>query len=157
VTSIGIIPASQERTIQIMRTFRIFAALLGLAAFAAPLTAFAQETAAAPSAPSYARPPANGEETIHGRINTFDGKYHVEVRDDRGFVDNVELHQGTVINPTGLQLQQGRRVTIMGYNRGRAFAANEIDTPYQSYGLAPVVYPYSIGIGFGPVYFHHWH
>jgi hypothetical protein len=83
----------------------------------------------------------------------------LNVRDDRGFLDNVELHQGTIINPTGLALQPGMEVTIIGYNRGRSLAANEIDTPYQSYGVVPFGYssPGSIGIGFGPVYFHHWH
>jgi len=144
-----------------MRTDRMFAALLSIAAFSVPLTAFAQVVPAAPpSAPSYARPVAtNGEETIHGRINTFDGKYHLELRDDRGFIDSVQLHPGTVINPTGLSLQPGMAVTIVGYNHGRDFAANEIDTPYQSYGVAPVIYPYgySIGVGFGPVYYNHWH
>jgi hypothetical protein len=146
-----------------MRTARIFAALFSIAAISAPLAAFAQQGPAQPqaqSAPSYARPGAvNGEETIRGRINQFDGKYRLEVRDDRGFVDNVELHQGTVINPTGLSLQPGMAVTIMGYNRGHAFAANEIDTPYQSYGLG-LAYPYppySVGISFGPVYYNHWH
>jgi hypothetical protein len=143
--------------VAIMRTGRIFAALLSLAAFSVPLTAFAQETpAAAAPAPSYARHVAKGEESIRGRIDRFDGKYGLQVHDDRGFVDNVEMHQGTVINPTGLALQPGMSVTILGYNRGHAFAANEIDTPYVSYGFAPVVYPYSIGVGFGPVYFHHF-
>jgi hypothetical protein len=145
-----------------MRTARIFATLFSIAVLSAPLAAFAQQIPAPPdaqSAPTYARPSAvNGEETIHGRINLFDGKYRLEVRDDRGFIDNVEMHQGTVINPTGLALQPGMAVTILGYNRGHVFAANEIDTPYQSYGLVPVVYPYPYySIGVGPVYFHHWH
>jgi hypothetical protein len=62
------------------------------------------------------------------------------------------------------------RVTIMGYNRGHVFAANQIDTPYQDYGFAYPAYPpyaaypygpypypaYSFGIGFGPVFYHHW-
>jgi hypothetical protein len=138
-----------------MRTLRIFAVALGIAAFAAPLAAFAQQSPAAPPAgppPSYARQATNGEETIHGRIASFDGKYHLNVHDDRGFTDNVDLHQGTVINPTGLSLQPGMAVTIMGYNRGHSFAANEIDTPYASYGYAP--YPVSVGIGFGPVIYH---
>jgi hypothetical protein len=141
-----------------MRTLRIFAAALGIAAFTAPLAALAQQTPAAPPAgppPSYARPAANGEETIHGRIQSFDGKYHVNVLDDRGFTDSVDLHQGTVINPTGLSLQPGMAVTIMGYNHGRTFAANEIDTPYASYGFVPA-YPVSVGIGLGPVYYHRW-
>lgn len=141
-----------------MKLARIVAALTGVAALAAPLAALAQPAPAAPPAPppSYARPTANGEETIHGRIASIDGKYRVEVRDDRGYVDNIELHQGTVINPTGLQLEPGMQVTILGYNRGPVFAANEIDTPYLSYGPVPLYPAYSVGIGFGPVYFHHW-
>ena len=143
-----------------MKTLRILAAALAIAACSAPLAASAQQAAAAPPAgppPSYARQPANGEETIHGRIDSFDGKYHLNVRDDRGFVDSVDMHQGTVINPTGLSLQPGMAVTIMGYNRGRTFAANEIDTPYASYGFVPAYpYPVSVGIGFGPVIYHRW-
>jgi hypothetical protein len=160
VTTIGIIPGYPTRKVQFMRTLRIFAAALGIAAFAAPPAAFAQQTPAAPGAgppPSYARQAANGEETIHGRIASFDGKYQLSVHDDRGFIDNVNLHQGTVINPTGLSLQPGMAVTIMGYNRGRSFAANEIDTPYASYGYAPAYpYPVSVGIGFGPVIYHRY-
>jgi hypothetical protein len=144
-----------------MRAARIFAAFMSVAAATMPLSAFAQQTDAARGAqpaPTYARPAANGEETIHGRISSFDGKYHLNVRDDRGFIDSVDMHQGTIINPTGVELQPGMAVTILGYNRGRTFAANEIDTPYQAYGAVPLLYPpVSIGIGFGPVYFHHWH
>ena len=142
-----------------MRPFRIVAALIGAAALAAPLAALAQDAPAGPPppAPSYARPIApNGEETIHGRILSIDGKYRVQLRDDHGFVDNVEMHQGTVINPTGLELRPGMEVTIVGYNRGPLFAANEIDTPYLSYGAVPLYPAYSVGIGFGPVYYHHW-
>ncbi len=76
-----------------------------------------------------------------------------KLRDDRGHVDNVRLHQGTVINPTGLTLASGMSVTIYGHNRGSVFAANEIDTPYhERYAVYPVpVYPYygpSFGLGF---------
>ena len=138
-----------------MKLPRIVAVLAGATALAAPLASFAQP-APAPPPPSYARPAANGEETIHGRIASIEGKYRVLLRDDRGYVDNIELHQGTVINPTGLQLQPGMQVTILGYNRGPVFAANEIDTPYLSYGPVPVYPAYSVGIGFGPVYYHHW-
>ena len=49
-------------------------------------------------------PVNNGEETIHGRVVSFDGGYSLQVHDDRGFIDNVRLHQGTIINPTGITL-----------------------------------------------------
>lgn len=136
------------------------AAALVLAAAALPLGAFAQQAPAAPpagpAAPSYARPSyGSDEEIVRGRISAFDGGYNLEVRDDRGFIDRVALHQGTIINPTGIRLQPGMSVTIYGVNRGSVLAANEIDTPYQAYGFVPVYpYPYSehvaIGIGVGP-------
>jgi len=144
-----------------MRVARFLAAVISIAASATPLAVLAQPANGAPrgdAAPTYARPAARGEETIHGRISSLDGKYHLNVRDDRGFVDSVDMHPGTIINPTGLPLQPGMAVTIIGYNRGNTFAANEIDTPYQAYRAVPFAYPpVSIGIGFGPVYFHHWH
>jgi hypothetical protein len=117
-------------------------------------------------APSYATPPqpapppsyATTEEHIRGRISSFDGKYTLEVRDDRGFIDNVTLHDGTIINPTGLRLAVGQSVTVLGHNAGKTFEANEIDTPYANYGAAfygyaPYgYYPYyaypAFGIGF---------
>lgn len=121
---------------------------------AMPLAAQAQDV------PSYAQPAASssGEETIHGRVTNFDGGYNVQVRDERGFIDNVRLHQGTIINPTGLTLAPGMVVNILGYNTGPSFAANEIDTPYVYYGDVPYYggYPWwhygptvSLGFFFG--------
>lgn len=115
-----------------MKPARIAAALLSSTALLTPLATRAQQ-APAPAAPSYARRGAvNGEERISGRISAIDSKYRLMVRDDRGFMDRIEMHQGTVINPTGLTLQPGMPVTIFGYNRGSVFGANEIDTPYGS-------------------------
>jgi hypothetical protein len=83
--------------------------LTALAASAALVT-LAIPAAAQPAAPpSYA---VQGEEQIQGTIRSIDGKYAISVRDRRGFVDNVALHDGTVINPTGLRLAPGQRVTI---------------------------------------------
>lgn len=134
------------------------AAALAVGAFA-PLAASAQ------GAPSYARP--SSEQTIHGRIASINGTFNITVRDDAGYLDNVELHQGTIINPTGLTLAPGMTVTVLGYNAGSAFAANEIDTPYHYAGPRPVPvyigpgwwYPgfaygygpsFSLAFGFGP-------
>ncbi len=58
------------------------------------------------------------------------------------------MHQGTVINPTGLPLQNGMRVTIYGYNAGSTFAANEIDAHLPPIVVAPGA-PVHVGIGFG--------
>jgi hypothetical protein len=103
----------------------------------APLAAPAQNV------PSYARP--NNEQTIRGRIVSINGTFNITIRDDNGYLDNVELHQGTIINPTGLTLEPGMSVTILGYNAGSAFAANEIDTPYHYAGPRPV--PVYLGPG----------
>ena len=111
---------------------RLIAALIAALFLAAPLAANAQD------APSYAAGPAtNGDANVHGRILTFDGAYSLQVRDEQGYVDNVQLHQGTIINPTGLTLAPGMVVSIMGYNAGSYFAANEVDTPYTYYAGFP--------------------
>jgi hypothetical protein len=113
----------------------VLAAALGLAACGLGATA---ASAQSQNLPSY----ASGEESIRGRIATVDGKYHLQLRDERGFIDNVTLHDGTIINPTGLRLSPGQSVTILGHNTGKSFTANEIDTPYASYGYPGYVYGY---------------
>ncbi len=141
---------------------------LGLAlAFAAALV---PAVARADGLPSY----AHQDETIHGTIVSFDGKYTAYVRDERGFVDRIRLHDGTVINPTGLTLESGQTVTILGHTDGHDFDANEIDTPYGEDGdyapdsgaayVAPydyysyypayaLAYPAFVSLGFGFGYF----
>jgi hypothetical protein len=94
--------------------------------------------AQAQDVPSYAHPQyADEDQVIHGRILGFDGGYALSVRDERGFVDEVRLHDGTIINPTGLSLRPGMIVNIIGYNTGPFLAANEIDTPYTYYSGVP--------------------
>jgi hypothetical protein len=120
-----------------------------LPAFAAAAASFV--IAAAPAAaqtsgnvPSYA---VKSEEQIQGRITNIDGKYAIEVRDAHGYVDNVSLHDGTIINPTGITLRAGFPVTIYGEPSGSTFVANEIDTPYHYVPVAYAPYPYW---GWGP-------
>lgn len=113
---------------------RFLPSALIVAALALPVAAQAAE------APSYAT--AFGEETVHGVISSINGKYGMTVHDNRGFLDNVMLHQGTIINPTGFQLEPGMQVTILGHADGMTFDANEIDTPVQ-YVATP--YPYYDG------------
>lgn len=126
------------------KRFLTFLAAAALAGAIAPAAASAQ-------VPSYAQ---NGGDTIRGTIASINGKYNISVRDDRGYVDNVSLHDGTIINPTGLTLAPGELVTIEGQPAGGTFVANEIDTPY-NYGYAyPVpVYPaypaYRFGVRVG--------
>ena len=134
-------------------TKRILAAI----ALALPLTAFALP-AMAQDAPSYAQPAAQAvddDAQIRGRITGFDGGYNVQIRDENGYIDSVQLHEGTIINPTGLTLAPGMIVSILGYNAGPYFAANEVDTPYTYAGGVPYYaghpwnfYGPSISLGF---------
>ena len=101
-----------------------------LAALAAALILAAPLAASAQDEPSYAATAYSEDQQIRGRIASFDGDYNLQINDDKGYVDNVQLHQGTIINPTGLELAPGMVVSILGYNAGQTFDANEIDTPY---------------------------
>jgi hypothetical protein len=47
---------------------------------------------------------------------------------------HVYLHQGTIINPTGITLRRGMEVTIYGYqNRDGSFNADQIDVIRRSW------------------------
>jgi len=137
--------------------YKLLAAFAALA-FLTPLAFWAPVKALAQDMPSYAQPagqPVADDEQIQGRISSFDGGYNLTVADNRGFVDNVQLHDGTIINPTGLTLAPGMVVSILGYNAGPYFAANEVDTPYTFYGGVPYYaghpwfyYGPSISLGF---------
>jgi len=112
-----------------------------LAAAFAALTLAAPLAARAQDVPSYAQPQyANADVQIRGRIASFDGAYNLTVRDEGGYVDNVQLHPGTIINPTGITLAPGMIVSILGYNTGPYLAANEVDTPYAFYAGQPYYY-----------------
>ncbi len=126
---------------------RALGALAGTAALATLTLPASAQTQQAP--PSYA---VHGDESIRGTIASFDGKYGVTVRDERGFIDNVRLHDGTIINPRGLRLASGEQVTVYGHADGPAFTANEIDTPYRT--VLVTGYPYGFGYpyGYGPGY-----
>ncbi len=114
-------------------------------------------TASAQDVPSYAQQ----DEVLHGVVASANG-FDLSLRDARGFIDRVKLHQGTVIRPRGLTLAAGQTVTIYGYSRGDHFDANEIDTPYRrryAYYAYPgpyyaypgpyYGYPYGPSFGFG--------
>ena len=124
---------------------------LSAAALAGTLGLLAVSPAAAQSVPSYANPTT--DETITGTVAAINGQYNISVRDAHGYLDNVTLHPGTIINPTGLTLAPGLSVSIVGHNAGGTFSANEIDTPYQSLSAVPVylypAYPYGPAYGIG--------
>ncbi len=102
--------------------------------------------------PSVARAAVPGQDQFKGTITAFDGKYALHVQRKNGDVDAVEMHQGTIINPTGLTLRAGMRVTVLGNETGGVFQAFEIDTPYHvtyGYGAGYGGYGYGPGFGFG--------
>jgi hypothetical protein len=133
------------------RISRLVSALVAATLIAAPAGAFAQDMPQAP-APSYAHPSySSNEDVVRGQVVSFDGGYSLRVRDDRGYIDNVSLHQGTIINPTGLRLSPGMSVTVRGVNRGGYLDANQIDTPYTTYSAVPV-YPYAVAVPVAPYY-----
>jgi hypothetical protein len=128
------------------RLFTLFSAAALVCAIG-PLAANAET-------PSFANPAIAGTDTIRGTIASVNGKYSISVRDERGFIDNVSLHDGTIINPTGLTLATGEAVTIDGTANGPTFIANEIDTPYTYYAYPYAGYSYGypgpvFGVGFG--------
>src|SRR5579872_573500 len=97
------------------------------------------------------------DQEIQGTVQSINSTFNITVLDSNGNLDNVELHQGTVINPTGLTLAPGMNVTVDGYDDGGQFDANVIQTPYQYSGPAPVPVYYGAGwwypgfaYGYGP-------
>jgi hypothetical protein len=88
---------------------------------------FTQQVAAQ-TAPSFGQP--LGKEGLDGIVVRYArGTYDLGLRDDNGFLDNVRLHDRTIIFPIGVTLLLGMRVHIVGFNQGTAFTANEIDLP----------------------------
>jgi len=129
---------------------RVLAAVLSATALFLPVASRAQDN------PPYAAAPAQDQQ-IHGRIESIDGTFNLTVRDDSGYLDAIQLQQGTIINPTGLTLAPGMIVTIIGYPSGSVFNAIEIDTPYQYSGPEPTPAYYGPGwwypgfaYGYGP-------
>jgi hypothetical protein len=129
-------------------TIKLTKRLLGAAILSAALI-----TPAIASAQSY----ANGGQSqqIAGTVASVNDTWNITVHDARGYADSVELHQGTIINPTGLTLEPGMNVTIDGYTDGPNFDATEIDTPYHYSGPAPVAVYYGSGAWY-PGYAQGW-
>jgi hypothetical protein len=125
--------------------------LLGVAIAAAALITPA--IASAQDAPMYAS--AATDQQIQGTIAAINGPWNITVADASGYNDSVALHQGTIINPTGLSLAPGMSVTVDGYPDGSDFDAIEIDTPYQYAGPAPTAVYYGPGSWY-PGYAYGW-
>ena len=108
---------------------RLFSAALGLAVAAAPLGAFAQSQ----------------PETISGSVASVSDTGALDLNDDRGFVDSVQLQQDTIIAPQRVRLRPGMRVSITGASRGNVFAATQVtvmdQTPQMRRDEAPAAPP----------------
>ncbi|HEY0381247.1 MAG TPA: hypothetical protein VGC72_03515 [Candidatus Elarobacter sp.] len=74
---------------------------------------------------------ADAQSRLAATVTDFHGKYEIVVRDERGRTVNVKLHPGTIINPAGLRLERGMKLSILGQAADGTFAAGEIDTAYQ--------------------------
>jgi len=126
----------------------------------AAFTAATLQAAGADPLPSYAA----SDETIQiqGFVSSISGR-DVTLRDERGFLDHVVLHDGTVINPTGMEIASGQALTIHGHVDGNVFDASEIDADANSYASAPYAvdtyvpyfdpyYGYGYGYGYAPYF-----
>jgi hypothetical protein len=99
---------------------------LFIGAMTASLACFLTGPAAAQEFPSYAQP--LGDAGLSGTVVRFaPGSYDLGLLDDRGFVDRIVLHHGTIIVPIGIDLAPGMRVSVVGQIAGTSFVANEID------------------------------
>jgi hypothetical protein len=132
-----------------------FAALLSIAL---PAAAGAQTPPSYGTVPSYGTPSQTPgyayHEKIQGTLIGFDGQYIVYMRDGRGYDDHITLHQGTIINPTGIRLVEGMQVTMYGQANGPTFDAYRVDvSPPRYYGYPPAYgYPYYGGGGYPGYY-----
>ena len=64
-----------------------------------------------------------GRGELNATVSSF-SPYNLYLNDGM----HVELHHGTVINPTGITLRPGMRVRVVGFRNGDgSFNANEID------------------------------
>ena len=79
---------------------------------------------------------AEPQSRIVGTVADFHGKYGLVVRDQRGALTEIALHQGTVIKPEGLRLERGMAVSITGQAADRTFAAAEIVAPFAQWPTA---------------------
>jgi hypothetical protein len=99
---------------------------LFIGATTASLACFLTGPAAAQEFPSYAQ--SLGGARLSGTVVRFaPGSYDLGLLDDRGFVDRIVLHRGTIIVPIGIDLVPGMRVSVVGHDAGTSFVANEID------------------------------
>jgi len=114
------------------RPFLGIALALGVLALAAPSIAQAQPVIV--EQPSYVVQPARpggpfvGEHELRGTVSYFNA-FTMDVRAGRQVVA-VHLHQGTIINPTGLTLHPGMYIRVFGFWADGNFQADRIGLIY---------------------------
>jgi len=101
------------------RPFLGIALALGVLAFAAPVVAQAQ-----PIVVEQPGAPFVGTHELRGTVTYFNA-FTMDVR-AAGEVVPVHLHQGTIINPTGLTLHQGMYIRVFGFWANGNFQADRI-------------------------------
>jgi hypothetical protein len=79
---------------------------------------------------------AEPQSRIIGTVADFHGKFGLVVRDMRGALTEITLHQGTIIKPEGLRLERGMAVSIAGQAADQTFAATEIVAPFAQWPTA---------------------
>jgi hypothetical protein len=111
------------------RPFLGIALALGVLAFAAPVVAQAQPIVV--EQPVIAAQPGGpfvGNHEVRGTVTYFNA-FTMDVR-AAGEVVPIHLHQGTIINPTGLTLHQGMYIRVFGFWANGNFQADRIGLIY---------------------------
>ncbi len=112
------------------RPFLGIALALGVLAFAAPVVAQAQPIFVEQPVivAQQAGGPFVGTHELRGTVTYFNA-FRMDVR-AAGEVVPVHLHQGTIINPTGLTLHQGMYIRVFGFWANGNFQADRIGLIY---------------------------
>jgi len=115
------------------RSFLAIALALGTVVAASPAVALADEyvvtTPVVVERPVIvAQRPWESAHQLHGVVGSFGG-FDMTLRVE-GEPLPVRLHQGTIINPTGLTIKPGMRVRVFGYWANGRFQANRIVLVY---------------------------
>ncbi|HEV3157204.1 MAG TPA: hypothetical protein VGZ00_07645 [Candidatus Baltobacteraceae bacterium] len=99
------------------------------------------------AAPTFAA--TAGQASFSGMVTAFDGKYDLHVQNADGNIREIHLHRGTIISPTGLTLQAGMQVRILGIEDGAVVDAAEVETPYHAIASVSPYAPYSGSLSVG--------
>ncbi len=91
--------------------------------------AFAVQVPTISLAAGFSMKAPSSQNSISGRVASYDGKTALGVRTNAGRLIAVRLQDGTVISPRGAKLKPGMTVTVVGSRSGATFAAQQIVAP----------------------------